>query len=160
MDVELGEPELARITQRLEVDEWADEDALTVDDVMTTEFLTVEPEDTLGEVAERFQKYDTGSALVTEGGRLIGILTSRDLVRAFAARLHSSEARVREWMTAEPISAPLDASLTTALRLMHEHAFHHLPVVVNERPVGVVGMRDLAGRIAERESRPHIGLGF
>ena len=43
---------------------------------------------------------------------------------------------------------------------MHENAFHHLPVVVNERPVGVVGMRDLAGRIAERESRPHIGLGF
>ena len=67
---------------------------------------------------------------------------------------------MREWMTAEPIAAPVDASLTTALRLMQEHAFHHLPVVVNERPVGVVGMRDLAGRIAEQESRPHIGLGF
>jgi sulfide:quinone oxidoreductase len=158
--VELGEPELARITQRLEADEGADEDALTVDDVMTTEFLTVEPEDTLGEVAERLQRYDMGSALVTEGGRLIGILTSRDLVRAFAARLHSSEARVREWMTAEPVSVPLDASLTTALRLMHENAFHHLPVVVNERPVGVVGMRDVARRIAERQSRSHIGLGF
>jgi CBS domain-containing protein len=106
------------------------------------------------------QVRDAGSALVTEGGRLIGIFTSRDLVRAFAARIHSSEARVREWMTAEPISAPLDTSLTTALRLMTDHAFHHLPVVVNERPVGVVGMRDVAGRIAERQSRSHIGLGF
>src|SRR6185503_15465960 len=101
-----------------------------------------------------------GSALVTEGGRLIGILTSRDLVRAFAARLHSSEARVREWMTAAPVAVTVDASLTTALQLMQENAFHLLPVVVNERPVGVVGMRNLAGRIAERASQPHIGLGF
>ncbi|MEP7336043.1 MAG: CBS domain-containing protein, partial [Actinomycetota bacterium] len=160
VDVELGEAELARATQRLEIDGAPDEDELTVDDVMATEFLTVEPEDTLGEVAERLQRRDTGSALVTEGGRLIGIFTSRDLVRAFAARIHSSEARVREWMTAEPISAPLDASLTTAFRLMHEHSIHHLPVVVEERPVGMVGMRDVAGRIAERQSRSHIGLGF
>jgi CBS domain-containing protein len=63
-------------------------------------------------------------------------------------------------MTAEPVSASLDTSLTTALRLMHDHAFHHLPVVVDERPVGFVGMRDVAGRIAEQEPRPHIGLGF
>jgi CBS domain-containing protein len=160
IDVELGKAELARAMHRLEIEEPPDEDGLTVDDVMATEFLTVEPEDTLGEVAERMQGRDAGSALVTDGGRLIGIFTSRDLVRAFAARIHSSEARVREWMTAEPISAPLDASLTTALRLMHDHAFHHLPVVVNERPVGVVGMRDVAGRIAERQSRSHIGLGF
>ena len=112
---------------------------------MVTDFLAVEPEDTLGEVAERMQRQDTGSALVTESGRLIGILTSRDLVRAFAGRIHSSEARVREWMTAEPISTRPTRSLTAALRLMHGHAIHHLPVVVNERPVGVVGMRNLAG---------------
>jgi len=160
VDVELGEAELERATRRLEIDEVPDEDALTVDDVMAKEFLTVEPEDTLGEVAERMHVRDAGSALVTEGGRLIGILTSRDLVRAFAGRIHSSEARAREWMTAEPISVPLDASLMTALRLMNDHAIHHLPVVVNERPVGVVGMRDVARRIAERQSRPHIGLGF
>ncbi len=160
VEVELGDAELARAGQGAAEIEAPDDESPTVEDVMTTEFLTVEPEDTLGEVAERLQRYDTGSALVTEGGRLIGILTSRDLVRAFAGRIHSSEARVREWMTAEPVSAPLDASLTTVLRLMHENGFHHLPVVVNERPVGVVGMRFLAGRIAERESRPHVGLGF
>jgi sulfide:quinone oxidoreductase len=160
VDVELGEKELARATHRPEIDEAADEDGLTVDDAMTTEFLTVEPEDTLGEVAERLQAHDAGSVLVTEGGRLIGILTSRDLVRAFAGRVHSSEARAREWMTAEPIAAPPDASLETALQLMHAHRFHHLPVVVNERPVGMVGMRDVARRIAERRASAHVGLGF
>jgi sulfide:quinone oxidoreductase len=160
VDVELGEAELAQATRSLEIDEAPDEDGLTVDNVMATEFLTVEPEDTLGEVAERLHARDMGSALVTEAGRLIGILTSRDLVRAFAGRIHSSEARTREWMTAEPVTIPVDASLATALRLMNDHAIHHLPVVVNERPVGVVGMRDVARLIAERRSRAHIGLGF
>jgi sulfide:quinone oxidoreductase len=161
VEVKLGDAELARAGQGPpEIDETPDDESPTVEGVMVTDFLTVEPEDTLGEVAERMQRQHTGSALVTESGTLIGILTSRDLVRAFAGRIHSSEARVREWMTAEPISTPPDGSLTAALRLMHEHAIHHLPVVVNERPVGVVGMRNVAGRIVERRSRSHIGLGF
>ena len=42
------------------------------------------PEDTLGEVAEKMRAGDVGSALVADYGRLIGILTSRDLLRAFA----------------------------------------------------------------------------
>jgi CBS domain-containing protein len=160
VDVELGDAELARVARRLDAEEDQDGVESTVDGVMTTEFLTVQPEDTLGEIAERLQARDAGSALVTEGGRLIGILTSRDLVRAFAGRVHSSEARAREWMTAEPVAARPESSLESALRLMSTHGFHHLPVVVNERPVGVVGMRDVAARIAERESRRHIGLGF
>ena len=65
--------------------------------------LVVAPEDTLGEVAERMGERDVGSAIVAEYGSLIGILTSRDMLRALAARVHSSEARVRIWTTAEPI---------------------------------------------------------
>lgn len=160
VDIELDHAELARAGRVAPGIEAPDDESPTVEDVMVTDFLSVEPEDTLGEVAEGMQRQHTGSALVTESGRLIGILTSRDLVRAFAGRVHSSEARAREWMTAEPIAAPADASLDTALRLMHAHGFHHLPVVVNERPIGMVGMRDVARRIAERQASAHVGLGF
>ena len=141
-------------------EEAPDEGAATVADVMTTDMLIAAPEDTLGEVAERMQSHDVGSALIADYGRLIGILTSRDLVRAFAGRVHSSEARAREWMTAEPIAVPPDASLGTALRLMHDHSIHHLPVVDNGRPLGVVGMRNVARALAERQGRSHVGLGF
>ena len=64
------------------------------------------PPDTLGEIAERMSERDVGSALVLDYGRLIGIITARDLLRAFAGRVHASEARAREWMTAEPIAVP------------------------------------------------------
>jgi CBS domain-containing protein len=127
---------------------------------VSRDVLVVAPEDTLGEIAERMATRDLGSALVADHGRLIGIVTSRDLVRAFAGRVHSSEARAREWMTAAPITARPETSLATAFRLMHDHAIHHLPIVENERPVGMVGMRSVARALAERRAHAHIGLGF
>ena len=143
---------------RLEVGRAAEgEDGPTAVDAMSTEPLVVAPEETLGEVAEKMRERDLGSALVADYGRLIGILTSRDLLRAFAGRVHPSEARVREWMTAEPITVPAAAPLDAAVTLMTEYGFHHLPVVEDERPVGMLGLRQ-AARQARR--RTGIGLGF
>src|SRR6266545_2601748 len=72
-------------TLRLElVPDAEGEDGPTVADAMSTDPLVVAPEDTLGEVAERMRARDLGSALVADYGRLIGMITSRDLLRAFA----------------------------------------------------------------------------
>ena len=136
-------------------DDLEDEDV--VRGVMTDAFLVVSPEDTLGEVAEKMRELDVGSTLVADYGRVIGILTSRDLMRAFAGRVHPSEARAREWMTADPVTVSPDTPLAGALALMTQHGFHHLPVVDGDQPVGMVGMRQTASRLA---ARPRIGLGF
>ncbi len=114
-----------------------------VGDVMSADPLVVAPEDTLGEVAEKMRGRDVGSALVAEYGRLIGILTSRDMLSVLAGRVHSSEARVRQWMTAEPIAVSVETTLDAAAILMTEHDIHHLPVVDGDRPVGMVGTRDV-----------------
>ena len=71
---------------------------------MSREVLSVAPEDTIGEAAQLMADANVGSSVVLEHGRLIGILTERDLLRAMAQRVHPSEARVREWMTAEPMA--------------------------------------------------------
>ena len=55
-------------------------------DVMRPEFIEVAPEDTLGEVAERMNAINMGAVVVKDFGRLIGILTERDLLKAMAAR--------------------------------------------------------------------------
>ena len=106
--------------------------------------LVVAPEDTLAELAEHMCKRDLGSALVAEHGRLIGIVTSRDMLAALAARMRSDEGRVRQWMTAEPIAVSAETTLETARVLMTEHDIHHLPVVEGERPIGMVGLRAVA----------------
>jgi CBS domain-containing protein len=117
-------------------------------DLMTREILAVAPEDTLGEAAEKMVERAVGSAVVLDYGRLIGIFTERDLMKAVAGRVHSSEARVRQWMTAEPIVVSSETALESAAILMTEHHIHHLPVVDGERPVGMVGMRDVISPVA------------
>jgi CBS domain-containing protein len=112
-----------------------------VSKLMTTDFAAVTPWDTLGEAVERMAERDTGSALVLDYGRLVGILTSRDILRAVAGRTHSSEARVREWMSADPRVALPDTSAEEAALMMVEQGCHHLPVLEGHRPIGLIGMR-------------------
>jgi CBS domain-containing protein len=115
----------------------------TLGELMTREVLEVAPEDTLGQAAEAMVERGVGSAVVSDFGRLIGILTERDLLRAVAGRTHSSEARVREWMTAEPVTASESMEVADAARTMLEEGFRHLPVVDGERAVGIVSIRDV-----------------
>jgi CBS domain-containing protein len=124
-------------------------DELCAGDLMSRTFVAAAPEDTLGELAEHLAEAeaDAGSALVLEFGRLTGILTSRDIVRAVAGRVHPSEARVREWMSAAPVTAERDLPADEAARRMLEGGFHHLPVIEDDRPVGVVGLRSVVSAL-------------
>lgn len=122
----------------------------TLGELMTREVLAVAPEDTLGETASKMVARGVGSVIVSDYGRLIGILTERDMLRAMADRTHPSQARVRDWMTPEPVTATGEMEAADAARLMLDHNFRHLPVVENERAVGIVSIRDVAQWIAEQ----------
>jgi CBS domain-containing protein len=116
-------------------------------EVMRTEFITVAPEDTLGEVAEKMTALNVGSVIVKDFGTLIGILTERDLLKAMAARVHSSEARVRQFMTVDPITASPEMDCEEAERVMLDKGFRHLPVVEGDDVVGVVSLRRVVAAI-------------
>ena len=113
----------------------------SIGDVMTGQIVGVAPEDTLGEAAERMAEQGVGSAVVLDSGRLIGILTERDLLKAVAGRVHTSEARVREWMTSDPITLGPDASADEAAKIMLDNGFRHLPIVDGERAIGIISIR-------------------
>ena len=117
----------------------------TLADIVKSNFITVAPEDTLGEGAERMTRQNTGAVVVKDFGRLIGILTERDMLRAMAARVHTSEARVRQWMTADPVTAPPEMDLEDAAQVMLDNGFRHLPVVERESVLGVVSLRRVLG---------------
>jgi CBS domain-containing protein len=118
----------------------------TIAAVMRPEFIEVAPEDTLGEVADRMNALNVGAVVVKDFGRLIGILTERDLLKAMAARVHTSEARVRQWMTENPITASADTDVEKAARVMLENGFRHLPVLDEHgQVVGVVSLRRVVG---------------
>jgi CBS domain-containing protein len=117
----------------------------TLADVVRPNFITVAPEDTLGEVAEQMTRQNVGAVVVKDHGRLIGILTERDMLHAMAARVHTSDARVRQWMTADPITASIDMPLEDAAQVMLDNGFRHLPVVDGANVLGVVSLRRVLG---------------
>jgi CBS domain-containing protein len=80
---------------------------------------------------------------LTDFGRLVGILTERDLLATVAGRVQTSEARVREWMTENPVTVPEATPIGRAASIMVTHNFRHLPIVDGERTIGIVSLRDV-----------------
>jgi CBS domain-containing protein len=118
---------------------------MRIGDVMRSEFITVAPEDTLGEVARKMVDKNMGAVIVKDYGRLIGILTERDMLKAMAARVHTSEARVRQWMTPDPVTITPDVALDEAAQIMLDNGFRHLPVMEGSTVVGYVSLRRVVG---------------
>jgi CBS domain-containing protein len=123
----------------------------TVADVMTRELVTVDGGATLAEAAAHMAAHTVGAALVFEGGRLSGILTERDVLRAVAeGRVESSTAA--ELMTRHPETVEPGDTTSTAATLMIHGGFRHLPVVDSGRVVGIVSIRDLMRVVLDDEA--------
>jgi CBS domain-containing protein len=119
---------------------------------MSRTLLTVAPEDSLREVAERMVSRDVGAALVTEGERLVGIVTERDVLRA-VARGTPEGTGVADLMTPDPETMEPDESTQHAATLMIHGGFRHLPIVEGDEVVGMLSIRDLM-RVVLEDSAP------
>jgi len=115
---------------------------------MTEATITESAADTLRAAAERMWRNQTGSLLVVNDGRLTGIITERDVLRAVALGVDLGAATVDEAMTVEVFTVPPDMSLREAAREMAARWIRHLPVVEEGRLLGVVSMRDVTGVFA------------
>ena len=118
---------------------------MLVRDVMTEATVTDSATDTLRSAAERMWREQTGSLLVMDGGRLAGIITERDLLRAVALGADLATATVDEAMTTEVFTVSPDMPLRDAAREMAVRWIRHLPVVDAGQVLGVISMRDVTG---------------
>jgi CBS domain-containing protein len=116
-----------------------------VKDVMTQATVTESATDSLRSAAERMWRQQTGSLLITDGGRLAGIITERDVLRAVALGADPDRSTVDEVMTAEVYTVTPDMPLHEAAREMATRWIRHLPVVEDGQLLGVVSMRDVTG---------------
>jgi CBS domain-containing protein len=123
----------------------------TVGDVMTKGLLELVEETPLVEAAAAMNERRVGSALVVDGGRLIGIVTERDVLRAVGSG--NVDGLVGDWMTRHPETVDADESTQQAGVVMIHGGFRHLPVLEEGRPVGIVSIRDLM-RVALEDVSP------
>ena len=108
---------------------------------MTTNLLTVAPDEQLTEAARRMAERRVGAILVTADEELVGILTERDILKAVGDR--SIDRSVGECMTADPVTVDTGASNGEAAMMMIHGGFRHVPVVEGGRLMGIVSIRDL-----------------
>ncbi len=123
----------------------------TVGTIMSGNLLTVEPGAPVSDVVRQMDERQVGAVLALSEGRLVGIFTERDVMRA-AARGTLASATVGELMTRNPETIEPSDSTGHAAALMIHGGFRHLPVVEADEVVGVISIRDLVRHVLDDES--------
>ena len=136
-------------------------------EIMTSSVRTATPETSLREVAAMMRDGDVGSLPVVEGGRLVGIVTDRDIVVRAVAEGTDPSAPVAEAMTTEIYSVRPDDFVFEAIRLMGDKQVRRIPVVGESGELaGIIAMADIAlemedeREIAETLEEISSGAGF
>ena len=116
----------------------------SVQDVMTTNPTTVEPGTSIKEAAKLMKKEDVGALPVVEGGRLVGMITDRDIVLRAVAE-GKLDATVGGIASKDVVSVDPQQSLDEAARLLAQHQLRRLPVCEEDgRIVGIIAQADVA----------------
>lgn len=128
---------------------------MLVRDLMSAPAVTCGTDATLSKAAETMRGAEIGSLVVTHEGKVAGILTERDLLRAAAAGVDPVTDAVGLWMTANPDALGPEEDAAAAWASLTHHHYRHLPVVDGEDLIGVVSIRDLFGAASLRPAGEH-----
>lgn len=109
---------------------------------------SISPNSTVFQAIQLMAEKNIGALLVTESGKLIGIVSERDYTRKVALKGRSSkETSVRDILSGNLIQVTPDHTVEECLRLMTEHRVRHLPVLDGDKILGVISIGDLVNSI-------------
>ncbi len=113
---------------------------------------SISPEATVLEALRLMDAKGVGALVVMQGSHLVGILSERDYARKVILKGKSSkDTPVSEIMTSKVITVHPDQTLDECMELMTARSIRHLPVVDNDRVVGVISVRDVMSSIIHRQ---------
>ncbi|AWN37707.1 CBS domain-containing protein [Methylobacterium radiodurans] len=119
--------------------------ARTVSDLLAGRTLrSIGASFTVAAACHRMREHGVGALAVLDDGKLVGILSERDIaVRVIAGHRDPMLTLVREVMTPRPRTVPAHEPIPAALRAMMHGRFRHLPVLSDGEPVGMLSLRDI-----------------
>jgi acetoin utilization protein AcuB len=115
---------------------------MLVSQIMSAKIVTISPNRQVGQALKLMQKHQIRHLPVMEKDRMVGWITSRDLREILLASM-LEEIKVGDVMVQAPLSVTPDTEVEEAARLIHEHKIGGMPVVEEDRLVGVITMQDL-----------------
>ena len=114
--------------------------------------FSVSPDSTVHDALVLMAGKNTGSVLVTENDKLVGIFTERDYARKVNLKGRSSNTTaIKEVMTANPFTVAMDTTIEQCMALMAGKKIRHLPVVDGETLIGVISIGDVINFIIEEQ---------
>lgn len=118
---------------------------LKIQDVMIREVITLDENATAKEAAEIMNKFEIGSLIIVSGGKAVGILTERDLLkRVIAGARDANKTKTKEIMSTPLVAVEPNADLEEAVKQMFQMKIKKLPVIDGNRLVGLVSLTDIA----------------
>lgn len=116
-------------------------------EAMSGPVVAVDQNAAAADAARLMGENDTGDDVVMDGGRLVGIVTDRDLALRVVAEGMDPYVSVSEILTTDPATIAPDEDLTAASELMKEHAIRRLPVCDRGEVVGFISLGDLSTHV-------------
>lgn len=119
--------------------------------VVSPEIVEMSPDATLIEAARAMHREELGSVAVMQDSQLVGIFTERDLLHAVAGGGDLEEGRIGEWMTAPADTVDVSMEIRDAAEWMLASGYRHLPVIEDEKVLGMVSIKDVMWGITADE---------
>jgi CBS domain-containing protein len=117
-------------------------------------FIAVAPDALISEVVSILAEKHIGAVLVTDHGRLVGILSERDVVRSLAEQGASTLSMATSaLMTRNPSTATPDITVEQAMGLMTDGRFRHLPILEDGKLAGLVSIGDVVKAMIEQSQQ-------
>ena len=108
------------------------------------EIYSVESSQTVFDVARFMVERNIGAVPVLDRGKLVGIFSERDIMkRVLAEGKDPKQAKVSDVMTPDPLVVTADESFEKCMLLMKQRGFRHLPIVEEQKLIGLLSLRDL-----------------
>jgi CBS domain-containing protein len=114
--------------------------------------MTIEPAGRAADAVKTMSEQDLGSLIVLEHGRMVGVLTFREILQALAQRGGGiADVRVGDIMVRDPVTAGPDMEVNDLRRAMLDSGARYLPVVHEGKLLGVISFRDVAKAVLEEQ---------
>ena len=128
----------------------------SVKDIMTKNVVTITADKTVFEAAQLMDSKKIGCLIVAQNDVPMGIVTERDIVRRIVAKKMSSEVKISDIMTKKLVTVDPDLSLKDAARLMSYNGIRRLPVVKQNKLVGIVVSSDFVRNVGKKSTTEEI----
>lgn len=118
---------------------------MIVEEIMSAKLVTVDANDTVKQACDKYRDYKIGCLVVTENDQLAGILTERDIIeRTICMDKDPKTTKIKEIMSSDIKTVNSYDRIEDAIDIMKKYKIKKLPVVNNDRLVGIITITDIA----------------